>query len=196
MVPPMSSNGAMTFSGAVCNETVWHGDAPKFFCPAAGSEVQFLGCDEAVTSTTTTTSTSTTVCICHNGDLESTGTCPGQLAEYCSSCHDNYRLRENWPADGQKSCFPTCGGATCLAPDPSDGSYYVSRLEDTYCMSISAADALAPGVFPVAGCRAGCCRQGCKEPDAQSDLRKRVDVSGLSWHQLLTGDSMLPPMAL
>ncbi|CAD7941021.1 unnamed protein product, partial [Amoebophrya sp. A120] len=159
MLPPVSSGNAIAFAGAVCDGAQFTGDSPRFFCPAAGGQIQFVGCADDTTTTSTTTTTTTTVCVCHNGELETSGFCVGHEAEYCKSCDEHYRLRMDWPETGEHGCHPICEGVTCPTPNLTDSAYYISRLGDTYCIGLSQSEALQEGVFPEASCLAGCCQQ-------------------------------------
>ncbi|CAD7949050.1 unnamed protein product [Amoebophrya sp. A120] len=48
MPPGMPEQDAIGHVGVTCNTAAWQGDDPKFYCAAAGNEIQFTGCDQEV----------------------------------------------------------------------------------------------------------------------------------------------------
>ncbi|CAD7941029.1 unnamed protein product, partial [Amoebophrya sp. A120] len=181
MLPGMNSSDAIAVAGAQCDETKYTGATPAFYCPSAGAEVAFVGCAERV-------------CVCHNGVLETSGQCAHHEAQHCKECDANYVRKVDYPATGETSCYPTCAGVTCAAPNAPDQAYYIRKSNSTECSGLSTVDALKESTFPEVGCVHACCQKGCTAPAPASELEERVDTTAIDWAQPLAGDDMLPGM--
>eukprot|EP00392_Amoebophrya_sp_AT5.2_P007587 g7602.t1 len=164
--------------------------------------------------TTTTTTTTLVPCVCDNceacllcpADSVSCATqetlCPAGKTQLCAeaSCtvEDGYKYRENWPTDGEASCWPVCSQETvCRADDPPgqtwDGVAYILKAGYDgkwyeYDATESTEDQRAAIMSHPRGVafRDWCCVKGCKQP--RSADRSRFD--GVDWAALMIQPGM------
>ncbi|CAD7932933.1 unnamed protein product [Amoebophrya sp. A120] len=183
--PGMTMAGAKTISGVACNPE-WDPSSPaKFYCENPGQPLQLKGCDQKT-------------CRCPHGTLDE-GACDKHGDIQCASCTapNKWTLRNNWPAPGQKGCFPKCGTSAyqnCAALGAGSGIHYIASDSGTLCEGIDDSNALDEdqSLDPKTACQTSCCRQGCMVPSAADLAKLNRDANWNKWGIELIQQKFLP----